>query len=162
MAVTDAQGKLDPALIQFVSDNQSMHVATASPHGRPSLVRGYGCAVSPDGGLVTVLVDRLQAQPLIRDIELTRKIAVVWSDPISHKTIQLKGSDARLSSPDPSLLALLPVYRQGFIRKLAHYDIPEHFCHALSFCDSEQLVAFSFSPGSAFEQSPGQNAGKAL
>lgn len=162
MAVTDAQGRLDPALTQFVIDNQSIHVASASPHGRSSLVRGYGCSVSPDGRVVTVLVDRLQAQPLIRDIEQTGRIAVVWSDPISHKTIQLKGSDARLCSPPPALLANLPTYRQGFSRKLAHYDIPEHFCHALSGGDAAQMVAFCFAPATAFEQTPGQNAGVAL
>ncbi len=152
---------LDEANAAFVMSGTMVSLASRNPANVPSVTRALGCRLSADRRRVTVLVAASQAGALLEDVAATGAIAAVFSQPSTHRTIQIKGSDARIEPATPgdsqgiearaaALVAdMTPLYTESFVRTV--------FAH-----DPADLVAVSFTPATAFEQTPGPQAGRRL
>lgn len=153
----------DPALARFVSGQMSMHVAACDAQGFPTLVRGVGYRVDPaQPARLRVLMPQPQAEPVLRALAANGRIAVVLSEPASHRTVQLKGSDARIEAAEPADVALLAPYVEAMVAHLRPFDTPEPFMRALLACSAGELAVASFSPAEVFGQTPGPQAGARL
>lgn len=153
----------DPALACFVSGQMSMHVAACDARGLPTLVRGVGYRVAPEQpGRLRVLMPQPQAEPVLRALAGNGRIAVVLSEPVSHRTVQLKGTDARVETPEPADVALLAPYTEAMVAHLKAFDTPEPFVRALLACSAGELAVASFTPAEVFGQTPGPQAGARL
>lgn len=84
--------------VRFMQSGVSISVASRDRRCVPSLARSAGCRLSGDHCRVSLLVLRSQARQLLQDISDTGAIAVVFSEPGTHRTIQVKGADAQLSN----------------------------------------------------------------
>jgi hypothetical protein len=153
---------IDAGHIAFMRGGVSISVATCSAGGVPELVRGIGCRVADDGSCVTVFVPEPKSQAVQRDIFATGRIAVVFTEPSSHRTMQLKSSEARVTALQPEDLALVEAYRDAFVAEVGAIGFPEHMVRLLLSCPPDELVGLSFRPQEAFSQTPGPNAGKPL
>lgn len=157
-----AKPLLDAETIEFITRRVSMAIAGRSPDNVPSSVRGCGCRVAAGGRLVTVFVSRPQATALLRDIEANGAIAVVFSRPTTHRTMQFKGSDARAVPLAPGDAQLVAAFVGSFVVELAPLGHAAPFVHAVLGARSEDLAAIEFTPSDGFAQTPGPGAGAPL
>ena len=153
---------IDPGQIAFMRSGVSISIASCDRNGMPQLVRALGCRVSDDGSRVTVFVPESKSQAVQRDIFASGAIAVTFTQPSTHRTMQLKSRDARVSALQPDDAQLVEAYRDAFVVEVGAMGHHEAMVRTLLFCPPEQLVALSFCPSEAYSQTPGPKAGKKL
>lgn len=156
-----AASLLDAAYAEFIQSGVSVVVATRNAELVPDVVRGCGCRVSRDRRHVTVLVDATRAGRLLEDIAANRRIAVVFSQPSTHRTIQLKGDDARMVKVTAADRTIAARHLESWTDDLGRIGYSREFAAAVHGRDS-QLVAIAFTPAAAFQQTPGPGAGQPL
>jgi hypothetical protein len=154
--------RLEAAHAEFIQGGVSVIVATRDAGLVADAVRGCGCRVSHDKRRVTVLVDRVRAGTLVPDVAANGRIAVVFSQPSTHLTIQLKGEDASVVTPRPSDRALVASHRRQWVEELCGLGYSREFAEAFWGPLPETLVAVAFTPSAAFQQTPGPAAGQPL
>ncbi|MGO4380302.1 hypothetical protein [Pseudoduganella sp. RAF53_2] len=153
---------LDAGQIAFMRAGVSISVATCSAGGVPELVRAIGCRVSDDGSSVTVFVPESKSQCVQRDIFANGRIAVAFTQPSSHRTMQLKSDDARVTASSTEDLQVVAAYCDAFVAEVGAIGFREEMVRMLLSCPPNELVGLSFRPQQAFTQTPGPNAGKPL
>lgn len=137
-------------------------VASCDAALRPSLMRAMGSRISDGGRQITVYLRRSQARQLLADIAATGRIAVVFSDPPSHRTVQVKASAARIrdwqAEDEPALQRYVPALQ----RAIAQVGYGPEYTAAMLNAPRDDLVAVEFTPEVAFDQTPGPRAGAPL
>ncbi len=159
---TLADQVLDGQHAEFIRGPVSINVAGRSTQNLPVVCRGFGCRISQDMRQVTVLLYAAQSARLRGAIADNGAIAVVFSRPTTHETIQLKGSDGRETPIAPSDHDLASAYQAAFADELISLGYDSAFARAMMLPPDSQLVAITFTPSSAFSQTPGPDAGRQL
>jgi len=152
-------GSEDAALI---CGGVGMSIATCRAQALPNLVRAAGCRLSPDRRAITVMVAATPGAAVLDDIRRTGAVAVVFSQPSTHRTVQLKGTDARIVPLEAGDADLVERYVAAFAAQLESFGFSERFAHALVAQPLEDLVAVQFTIRAAFSQTPGPHAGEPL
>jgi hypothetical protein len=153
---------LDEARATFITRRVAMNVASRSAACMPSLVRAYGCRVSADRRRVTVFVPVPRSTAVLEDLRAGGAIAVVFTLPRSHETLQLKGIKADIVPLQVGDSACVAAYVQSFIEEINGIGYSMEFARALASGADDELVGLAFEPTAAFVQTPGPNAGKPL
>lgn len=153
---------LDPATAEFIASGISINAAATRPDAVPSMARAIGCRVAADARIVTLLFAGTPAAALLDDIRRSGALAVVFSQPSTHRTLQLKGDDARIVPVAAADRALCQRYIEIFVDGLTQLGYPGEVLRALLDHDPDDLVAVQFTPASAFSQTPGPGAGEPL
>lgn len=153
---------LDDARCAFLLGPVSINAAGRDAAQIPSVSRALGCRVSADRREVTVLLAAARAGELIADYQANGAIAVVFSRPSTHETLQLKGSDARVEPPAPGDRELIAAYREALASELASLGYGRDFAMTLTAFGDDPLVAVRFTPTVVFLQTPGPGAGRRL
>lgn len=153
---------LDPELAAFLEGGVSINVGARDSHRIPTLARALGCRVSTDRTRVTVFLSRRQASPLLEAIADNGAVAIVFTEPHSHRAIQIKAADAREVPLDPGDAHRVEAYRQAFVTEVGRLGFPEPLIRALLAAPLEDLTAVAFTPDSAHLQTPGPQAGAPL
>jgi hypothetical protein len=109
-----------------------------------------------------MLVDRAQSPALIEAISSSERIAVVFSEPTTHRTIQLKSRHAEVLELRKRHLKLADEYAEAFVAQVCSIGFEESLVRALIWSDPASLVAVTFTPDEAFEQTPGPGAGNRM
>lgn len=154
-----------PALISednaaFIQQGVSINVASRDVRHVPSLTRALACRL--DGGRVRILLLASQCGALLRDIERCGQVAAVFSQPSTHRTLQIKGSDARLDPPGDADRACLAATEAAFARDLMLIGFDRTFVRRMFTHDPDDLRALVFTPADVFHQSPGPRAGERI
>lgn len=146
----------------FVCGPRSIYAASGATDHALSLVRALGCRVSDDGGSLLLVLQTEPARAVLDAISASRRIAAVYSDPRTNKTLQLKGNDAEVldARPDASRLARLHV--EHFLDVVVPLGYPEPIVRCLLGDPSAALSVVRFTPLARFEQTPGPAAGEKL
>ena len=148
--------------IAFMQGGVSICASACSPEREPSVARAVGCRVAPDRTRVSILLSASQSADLLANVRATGAIAVVFSEPPTHRTVQLKGSDAVVEAAAALDGETAGIYRARFAGVLSQLGYARELIYALLACADDDLVAVSFTPNAAFSQTPGPNAGQAL
>ena len=157
-----APALLNPQHIAMVDRGVSVIVASRDAALRPSIMRGVGSAIDPGGTQVTVYLRRSQSRQLLQDIAAGSGLAVVFSEPPTHRTLQLKARTATQRPAGPADLPLLQRYLASMQSELAQVGYGPAFVAAMLSAPLEDVVAVQFSPEAAFDQTPGPRAGTPL
>jgi hypothetical protein len=160
-AGTDTAHPLDARHAEFIQGPVSVIVASRNAELVADVVRGCGCRVSRDRRLVTVLVEPGRASTLLDDVAANGMIAVVFSQPSTHETIQLKGTDARVVRVTAADRAAARQHLRVWSADLGSIGFGVEFAAALHGGTGE-LAAIRFTPAAAFQQTPGPAAGQPL
>ena len=152
----------DDAHAAFMESGVSMHVASRGAANVPSVARALGCRIAPDRNRVTLFLSATQAPDVVADLRASRAAAVVFSQPSTHRTIQIKGDDATVGALADGDLARIAAYADALVRDLQALGYTEAFGRALVAFDAADLVAVVFTPKAAYQQTPGPNAGAPL
>lgn len=153
---------LDATHVAFMTSGVSINVAARDAHNIPTLTRALGCRVSADRRTVTVFVAVPDAARLLDNLRINGAIAVVFSQPSTHHTIQLKGADARVVERQPDDAVVFENFAAALAADLAHYGWLESYVRTMLSHDDENIVALAFTPNAAFNQTPGPAAGAPL
>lgn len=153
---------LDEERAAFITHRVAMNVASCNAARVPSLVRAYGCRVSADRRRVTVFVPAPHATAVLGDLRAGGAIAVVFTLPRSHETLQLKGARVDIVPLGAGDSACVKAYVESFIDEINGLGYTTAFARALASGADEELVGLAFEPTAAFVQTPGPNAGQPL
>ena len=153
---------LDPEVVAFIQGGVSVVVAGRNSALVPDVARGCGCRVSRDRRRVTVLVESGRAEVLLGDIRTTGKVAVVFSQPSTHRTIQLKGDDAAIVPVTQAERRIADRHLLAWVTDLVAAGFRADFAAAVRGRAERNVAAIRFTATSAFEQTPGPTAGQRL
>jgi hypothetical protein len=153
---------LPPDLVAMLGRGVSVIVGSRDAQLRPSLMRGVGCRVEPGGQDVTVYLARRQSRQVLQDIAATGHVAVVFSEPASHRAVQLKASRATLREAGPDDQPVLDAYPRAMEHAIQQVGFAPPVTRAMLAHRLEDVVAVRFAPEQAFDQTPGPRAGTPL
>ena len=152
---------LDAELAAFIQGGVSVVVATRNPDSVPDVARGCGCRVSKDRRRVTVLVEPARAGSALDNVVANGLVAVVFSQPSTHRTIQLKGTDARVVRVTRADRTVALRHLEAWVAELTGMGYRPDFARAVRGA-ADGMAAIAFTPTSAFHQTPGPGAGERL
>lgn len=152
---------LDADHAAFLQKGVALSIASCGHAGQPSLARALGCRIDA-AGAVRVLLSQRQGADLLLHVAERGQLALVLNDPASHRTLQLKASDAALATVDVADLQAAARYRVAHAQALVAAGYEQRLADALLACPDAELAAITFTPADAFAQTPGPNAGQAL
>lgn len=153
---------IDDELAGFLQSGISMHAAAVGSGNLAHLARAAGCRVAPDRRSLTVYVVESQARELLDALRANPVVAVAFTKPRSHRTVQLKGTDARVVGVPPDDFPDVDRQVAVFDAELRSIGFPERFGRTLAGGSLLGLAAITFTPSSGFLQTPGPSAGTAL
>jgi hypothetical protein len=157
-----ALSQLSPGLVAMMARGVSVNVGSRDARLRPSAMRAMGSHVDEARGIVTVYLARRQAAQLLADIESTGRVAVMFSEPSTHVTVQLKGSQAACRAATQEDRARLDAYLASMEVEIERVGYGAPVTRAMLSYRIEDIVAVEFAPGQVFEQTPGPKAGKLM
>jgi hypothetical protein len=154
---------IQDSLAAFLHSGLSLIVASRGPDNLPSLTRALACHFTPDQQRLTVVLARSQSAQVLADVRAHGAIALVATEPSTHRSLQVKGSDAVVDrATGAGEGPRVNTHREGFVAETLPLGFPEPLIRALLDCPDEDLVTVTFTPMEAFVQTPGLNAGDAL
>lgn len=153
---------LPPNLIALVAGGISTIVSSCDAALRPSVMRAVGCDITPDGRTITVYLARRQSRQLLQDLAATGRIAVVFSHPSSYRTLQVKTIGVHTRPAQASDQPILARYLSAMEKEIAEVGVPPPLTRAMLAHQLDDVVAVSFEPSEAFDQTPGPRAGAPL
>lgn len=153
---------LDADVIAFLLGRRSIIVGSADASRRPTLMRAVGARLSAGASEVTILLARSQAAELLACVRACGRVAAVFSEPTTHRTLQLKGSDARVEDALAADLAVLEPYADQLVAELGTIGFDASLVRAMIAADPQDVVALRFTPEEIFDQTPGPHAGAAV
>ena len=157
-----APNLLPSDLLAMIDRGVSAHVASRDAAMRPSLMRALGSSVAEGGRAITVFVSRRQSRQLVQDVAATGHIAVVFSEPASHRTVQVKATRATLRNAETSDEPVLARYLASMEYEIQRVGVAPPLTRAMLAHRLDDLVAITFEPEAAFDQTPGPKAGTPL
>jgi hypothetical protein len=157
----------EPALLDeinaaFIEGGVSTNASSRTSENVPVMARAIGCRVSPDRRTVTLLFHAPAAADFLESIRTSKRIAVVFSRPSTHQTIQLKGSDAVAAVAHKRDVEVTTAYCNAIVAEVSPLGYPEPMLRALLWSEPEGLRTVTFTPTEAFLQTPGPRAGERL
>lgn len=149
-----------PAVARFLEGPVSIVLAACGNGLVVDVAQALAARVAD--GDVSILVARSQAEDVLGLVAQTGRVAVTFSLPSSHRTLQIKGRDARVEATTSADLAGWRRYRNAFADELASIGFGGAYAEAMLTVDERDLVAVRFSPTAVFVQTPGPDAGRRL
>jgi hypothetical protein len=130
--------------------------ATANAEGRPSITRGWGPTISPDG-YVVVCLTACTGSVMRSDLAAKGRIAVTAAHPVTYSSAQVKGTVDVVRDPTDAEFDRVKVHQARFVAAAAELGLADTECLMLG-----DLVTVGFTADEAYDQTPGGRAGQAL
>ncbi|MGV3493297.1 MAG: hypothetical protein ACO1OY_05455 [Ramlibacter sp.] len=154
--------QLPADLVAMMARGVSVIVGSRDAQLRPSVMRAVGSQVEAGGQDITVYLNRSQSRQLLQDIAATGHIAVVFSEPSTHRTVQLKATRAAVRQAGAQDEPVLAAYLQSMEHEIRQVGFEPRVTRAFLAHRLEDVVAVRFTPEQAFDQTPGPRAGAPL
>jgi hypothetical protein len=156
-----APGVLTPELEAFCQSGISVIVAACRPAEAPVAGLACGCRILADGRM-RLLLPRPGNEKLLAMVECRARIAITFSQPFTHRSIQVKGSQGVVTTLDQEDRREAVRQGQGVRRELVVVGYPPGFAEAYCRVDPDILAAVDVVLDAAFVQTPGPGAGAEL
>ncbi len=157
-----AQTLLSPDHLAMMDGGVSVIVSSCGADLTPSVMRAVGSQIADGGRHITVFVCRSQSTQLLRDVARSARLAAVFSQPSTHKTVQLKTRTARLREATDADVPALQRYLHGMEGELTRIGFGAVYARAMLAHRLDDVVAIEFEPELAFDQTPGPKAGQPI
>jgi hypothetical protein len=128
----------------------------------PSVMRAVGSQIGGSGERITVFLNRSQSAQLLHNVAVTDRLAVVFSQPSTHRTLQLKARGVRIREAALDDVPALDRYLDSMKAELGTIGIAPSLVSAMLAHQLDDVVALEFTPDEAFDQTPGPRAGQPI
>lgn len=135
-------------------------LASVSFDRRPMVAKGVGYVET--GAYLRVTLRRPPNERLIEAILRGAPVAVTFSQPTTHRSVQFKARDARLEEPDAEDYAAAERQRGKFSAELLDSAYSAEFTDRYTTFAPHELAVIELRPDDAFDQTPGPAAGARL
>jgi hypothetical protein len=162
MSVTEQSPPIGPEQAALIRSRVSIIVASRDADLRPHLMRALGCHLRDDLRELSIFLSTAASEQVLDDLRANGQIAVVFSQPTTTLTVQVKGGDATIHPLQGGDAEAIEDYLAHFIQEVAAIGFPEHVARAVLGDAPDDVVAVRFTPTSAFDQTPGPHAGQAI
>lgn len=152
---------LTPELEAFCQSGVSVKIAACGPGEYPAGGLGCGCRMLP-GGRMRILLVGSRNRELLAILERGGSLAATFTQPYTHRSIQVKGPSPVVAVPGGEDLEAALEQCEYLRRELVSVGYPPGFSAAYCQIEPEDLVALDLAPVSAFVQTPGPGAGAEL
>jgi hypothetical protein len=148
-------------VVDFIQSGVSVIVGVVGADGRARAGRALATRIVP-GGALRLMYPTEGNEAIIRSAQSGGPIAVTFSAPMSHRTIQLKADTSRMEEIEAEDRVSVDRQVDAFAAVLRAIGFPPAF--VTSFCNnrSASIGVLSFVPQTAYEQTPGPGAGREL
>jgi hypothetical protein len=154
---------LDETQAAFLGGPVAINAASHDAVGVPSVTRAFGCRVAADRHEVVILLSKQRSTAFLRDLAAGAAIAVVFSRPKTHETLQLKGARGRIQPLEEGDRQIMKAYGAAFTAEIMSLGYAERFSRRLtSAAGDAEAIAVAFVPNAVFDQTPGPQAGMRL
>lgn len=150
---------IDDELKELLESGVAVSIGTADNNGRPHLGLAWGPRVHPDRTGLTIFLDTERADVTLGDLESNGRIAVTIADPVSYRSVQLKGRWQGASEATPEDNQWVQRHREAFLVTTALVGDPPPTVRNMWM---EQVIRVDVEVDAAFDQTPGPDAGKTL
>ena len=148
---------------RFLQSGLSIILASAAD-GEPSVGRALACRVSEGGAVVELFVVAEKAQPLLDHLRGGAPIAVAFTRPSTHRTLQIKAATAELRPLTAQDRAFIARSQQAFVADVELLMGPHQgaLLRAALGSPEDADLRIVVRPNASFEQTPGPRAGQPL
>jgi hypothetical protein len=154
--------QLDADTAKFVAGVTSMSIATRDAQLLPAVGKALGCIVGADRRALTVMIDGGQSARIAADLAAGSPVAVVFSLPATHRTVQIKGLRAMVAPASPTQQVRARLHVDAIVEHLVPLGYAEPALRALFSYAPESLLAVRFAPTAVYAQTPGPRAGERI
>lgn len=146
-------------LAPLLESGVSILVGTRDANLVSECTRGLGARVDAGGAELTTFVSEPLAGRTLENVADNGRIAVCFTRPIDHYSIQVKGRVIEVREASAEELLLVDRYRAAIARTLAEIGLPTRFTMRIA---SRPCWAVRLAPETMFVQTPGPGAGNPL
>jgi hypothetical protein len=158
---TLANGVLTGDIARFCQSGLAVVMASCDSDSRPVVGRGLACRID-QAGKVRLVLRADSNRELLLAIARSGTIAVTFTQPSTHRSLQLKARGARTTETEPTDGRLAELQTAAFKAELIEDGYWEDFAERYCAFDAGRLAAIEFVPEQAFVQTPGPGAGSPL
>jgi hypothetical protein len=148
--------QLSDELVEFIESGLSASVGTRDANLRPECLRAMGASVGSDRQSISVYLNQALAGRTLENIADNGSIAVVFSRPLDHRSLQIKGRVIGTRPANAADRALQERYLAGFVEQLYCVNFPRAVSRRIRLWPS---VVVTFGADELFAQTPGPGAG---
>ena len=150
---------IDPALVEFLNSGVVLGCASRDARLVPRSVWPAGIRVEQGGEEVTVFVPVATSEEVVANLRDSRRIALVATAPVDHRSVQLKGQVLEIRPATDDERSQTDLYRAALGRTLEPLGVPRMFVLRL---EHWPVHAVRFRVEHLFVQTPGPAAGWAF
>ena len=150
---------ISPELAEFLESGVSILVGTRDAELRPDCLRAIGARVGGKGQELSVFLPDGTIGRNLDHLRDNGRVAVCFSRPLDHRSMQLKGRVLSLAAADDSDRPWIDRYRNAFAQELAFLGLPQRVTYRMAHWPCWRL---RFAVESIFVQTPGPGAGQPL
>lgn len=159
MSSTEVDVALPGDLVEFIESGVSMLVGTRDAGLRPECMRGSGATVARDRRSITLLLNELTGTRTLENVKNGSPIAITFSRPMDHRTVQVKGRVRTVRPGTPAEHQIAQRYLSAFVESLYAVGMSRALSRRMRV---EPCVAVELEVMELFQQTPGPDAGKPL
>ncbi|MET0287043.1 MAG: pyridoxamine 5'-phosphate oxidase family protein, partial [Polyangiales bacterium] len=115
---------LSDELVDFIAQGVSLLVGTCDADRIPHAMRAVGLQVHDDRRHATVYLPEVTAQHTVTNVAVNPRVALFVSQPIDHRSLQLKGSVIKVSPASDGERPRIEAYVAQFGRGLNSVGMP--------------------------------------
>lgn len=146
-------------LLSALAGGQSVLVGAVDATGVPSCCRGIAIASGDGLASATVYVPAATSYDIVANVATTRRIAVVVSHPITHSSLQIKGTTRGVRMPDEEEITFVRTRMDEFAAVLERIGLPRSITQRIACVPA---FAIEVDVVEYFDQTPGPRAGEPL
>jgi hypothetical protein len=150
---------LSDELLDFIAQGVSLLVGTCDGAQVPHAMRAVGLQIHDDRRHATVYLPEVTSRHTVTDVAVNPRVAVLVSQPLDHRSFQMKGAVIKVAPADEDARAVVEAYLAQFGRQLETVGMPFEVLNMLSRWPA---VALELSIDELFLQTPGPGAGQRL
>lgn len=152
---------LSNEIVAFIESGTSIVIGVVAPGGRAQTGRALAVRAGQDGRVRLIYSEEGNAV-VAETARSGGPIAVTFSAPLSHRTLQIKGLSSRPEQLSPEDQASARRQTDAFAAILGAIGYPPAFVRAFTDYRDSPLLVISFPADQAFEQTPGPGAGRSI
>ena len=146
-------------LVEFLTSGVCVLVATRSADLVPEAVRAFAPAITPDRQRLDVIVPNGLGDRTIANLRDNAQIAVAFSRPIDHVTVQVKGACVALRPTTDEDRLAVERFRTAYIEVLYLIGMPRSLTSRFRALPG---TVVTLEVTGVYNQTPGPRAGEAI